>query len=71
MDGKSHPFNNPSIDEMIVTRIDRNTMLVVAKRAGQEAFTQRYVVSKDGKSQTLTYIQKEGGGRRALHNVSV
>jgi hypothetical protein len=71
LDGKSHPVKNRAFDEMIVTRVDANTLLIVAKKEGAEVLSQRIVVSNDGQSQTVDYIQKEGNGRRALHNISV
>jgi hypothetical protein len=55
-DGKDSPItgNSPYGDTVAVTRIDANTTRNVNKKAGKTTVTQTTVVSKDGKTRTVT-----------------
>jgi hypothetical protein len=54
-DGKDYPVTGaPNVDTVALTRIDTNTGEAVWKKGGIEVSRQRGVVSKDGKTMTLT-----------------
>ena len=54
-DGKDHPAKgNPDFDAVSVTRVDTHTIELTRKRGGKVVQTLRSVVSKDGKTRTVT-----------------
>jgi hypothetical protein len=57
LDGKDSPISGTGpngADTVAVTRVDTNTVTVIAKKAGKTLDTVRTVVSKDGKVTTIT-----------------
>jgi hypothetical protein len=63
IDGKDHPSNNPQYDSVRNTRIDPNTVLNEAIKEGKVVATLTAVVSKDGKTMTLTAKRKDDRGK--------
>jgi hypothetical protein len=54
-DGKDSPVTgNPSTDVVALTRIDANTTRSISKKDGKVTVTQTAVVSRDGKTMTIT-----------------
>jgi hypothetical protein len=54
-DGKDYPYKgSPDYDTLSVTVVDRFTTSFTQKRAGKVVLTGRRVVSKDGKTLTIT-----------------
>lgn len=54
-DGKEFSVGgDPNVDAAYLKRIDANTMERVNKKAGKPTTTMHYVVSKDGKTKTVT-----------------
>ena len=54
-DGKDNPVTgDPSVDMFASTRIDENTSAFVVKKDGKEVGNGQVVVSKDGKTKTVT-----------------
>ena len=63
-DGKDYPFKgNPDADMLAYKRIDANTMEATTKLKGKVIGTTRIVVSKDGKTRTLTQTGKNAAGQ--------
>ena len=63
-DGKDYPFKgNPDADMLSYKRIDANTMEATTKLKGKVAGTTKIVVSKDGKTRTLTQTGKNAAGQ--------
>ena len=62
-DGKDNPVTgNPMADTIAYTRIDENTVEGVTKKGGKVAANVRIVVSKDGKSMTVSVKGKNAKG---------
>jgi hypothetical protein len=54
-DGKEFSVGgDPNVDAAYLKRVDANTMERVNKKAGKPTTTMHYVVSKDGKTKTVT-----------------
>jgi len=54
-DGKDYPVTGyPLADTFAQKKIDANTLELVAKKAGKEVERWRFIVSKDGKTETST-----------------
>jgi hypothetical protein len=54
-DGKQFSVGgDPNVDSAYLRRIDANTMERINKKAGKPTTTMKYVVSKDGKTKTVT-----------------
>jgi hypothetical protein len=63
-DGKDNPVTgSPTADTIALKRIDANTTEGVTKKAGKVVGTARAVVSKDGKTRTLTGKGKNAQGQ--------
>jgi hypothetical protein len=63
-DGKAVPFKgNPDADMITYKRIDANIVEATTTLKGKPAQTARIVVSKDGKTRTLTQTGKNASGR--------
>ena len=63
-DGKDYPFTGGSgADTIMLTKIDANTFDEVLKKGGKELSSGRNVVSKDGKTMTLTMKAKNPQGQ--------
>ena len=61
LDGRDHPVKgDPSRDTVAMTRVDRNTVDVVNKKAGAVVSRMRIVVAADGKSRTNTVTNPSG-----------
>jgi hypothetical protein len=54
-DGKDYPYTgSPDFDTLAVTRVDKSTISFTQKRAGKVALTGTTVISKDGKTMTIS-----------------
>src|SRR5258708_39758788 len=63
-DGKDYPFKgNPDADTISYKRIDANTVEAVTQKDGKATVTAKVVVSKDGKTRTLTMTGKNAQGK--------
>ena len=63
-DGKEFAVGgDPNVDAAYLKRIDANTMERVNKRAGNPTTTMHYVVSKDGKTKTVTVTGTTAQGK--------
>jgi hypothetical protein len=63
-DGKDYPvIGSPDVDMVSQKKIDANTGEYVWKKAGKEVMTERFVISKDGKTSTLTARGKNAQGQ--------
>jgi hypothetical protein len=63
-DGKDHPVTGePSFDTMSARRVDDFTEDRVLKKSGKEVATERVVLSKDGKTATVTEKSKDAKGQ--------
>ena len=70
-DGKDHPVTgNPDWDSNAYTRVDSHTLQVTRKKAGKVVQTGTNVVSKDGKTRTVTVTGVNAQGQK-INNVSV
>ena len=70
-DGKDNPFKgNPDADMIAYKRIDANSVEATTKLKGKAAGLTRIVVSKDGKTRTLTQTGKNAGGQD-VNNLAV
>jgi len=70
-DGKDSPFKgNPDADMIAYKRIDANNVEAATKLKGQPAGMTKVVVSKDGKTRTLTQTGKTAAGQ-TINNVLV
>jgi ribosomal protein S30 len=70
-DGKFHPVTgNPSVDSIMVKRIDANTVEATQTKAGKLVSQTTRVVSKDGKTLTSTAKGKNAAGK-SYTNVEV
>jgi hypothetical protein len=55
LDGKDYPYTgSPDFDTLALTRVDKSTLSFTQKRAGKVALTGTTVVSKDGKTMTIS-----------------
>jgi hypothetical protein len=71
LDGKDHPVSgDPNRDTANTTRIDEYPTVTIFKKAGHEVGSRRSVVSKDGKTLTLTIKGKNPQGKD-MNNVAV
>ncbi len=63
-DGKDFPFKgNPDADALAYKRIDANTVDATLKMKGKPTLTAKIVVSKDGKTRTVTQAGKNAQGQ--------
>ena len=63
-DGKDVPFKgNPDADTLAYKRIDGNTLEATTKMKGKTTLTAKVVVSKDGKTRTVTQTGTDAQGR--------
>ena len=63
-DGKDVPFKgNPDADTLAYKRIDANTLEATTKMKGKTTLTAKVVVSKDGKTRTVTQTGTDAQGR--------
>lgn len=70
-DGKDYPLTgSPSSDSVSMTRIDRWAVEAVEKKAGTPSFHVTRVISKDGKTMTVTSSGTNANGV-AIRNVLV
>jgi hypothetical protein len=70
-DGKFVPFKgNPDADMLAYKRIDANAVEATTQRMGKVTGTTKIVVSKDGKTRTLTQTGTNAKGQ-TINNVSV
>jgi hypothetical protein len=69
-DGKDHPTATAGYDTTAWKRIDSNTYKAIRKKAGKIVLTSTNVVSKDGKTMTITTTGVNAEGQ-AVHNVRV
>ena len=70
-DGKEYPVqNDPNRDTVILKRVDAYTMEATYKKAGKVASTSRVVVSKDGKTFTVSLTGKNAKGE-TVNNTAV
>ena len=70
-DGKDNPVaGNPDWDSVALKRINANTVEYTRKRAGKVVQTATSVISKDGKTRTITSTGVNAQGQK-IHNVGV
>jgi hypothetical protein len=71
-DGKDAPVvgDNPDADTIARTRVDANTVKSIGKKGGKVTTTQTSVVSKDGKTRTVTTTGTNAAGQ-TVNNVAV
>ena len=70
-DGKDNPFKgNPDADTIAYRRIDASTVEAITKLKGKPSGMVKVVVSKDGKTRTLTQSGKNAAGQD-INNVLV
>jgi len=63
-DGKDYPWKgNPNADTIALKRIDDYTIESVWKKGGKVTTTSRTVISRDGKTRTITQRGKDAQGR--------
>jgi len=63
-DGKDYPIKgNPDADTVSVRRIDDKTVDYLYKKGGKEVLSERAVVSRDGKTSTVTQRFKNAKGQ--------
>ena len=63
-DGKDYPVTgSTTYDTMALTKVDANTTTLVPKKGGKEIGIGRAVVSKDGKTRTITAKGKDANGQ--------
>lgn len=72
LDGKPAKItgNNPNADMVTYKRIDATSLESVNTRNGKETTRQRFVVSADGKTRTITTTGVDGTGQK-INNVAV
>jgi hypothetical protein len=62
-DGKDYAYTgSPDVDTLAYTKIDANTLDWVTKKAGKIVGSGKSVVSKDGKTRTVTAKEKDAKG---------
>jgi hypothetical protein len=70
-DGKDYPYPGwADIDTVSLKRIDANTMQATEKQAGKIAMTSTNVISKDGRTMTITINGKNAQGH-TVRNILV
>src|SRR6187397_1990025 len=70
-DGKFYPFKgNPDSDMLAYKRIDVNTLHMTSQLGGKQNMTGMIVISKDGKTRTLTQVGTNAKGQK-INNVVV
>jgi hypothetical protein len=70
-DGKDYPVTgNPAWDMVSLKRVNANTVEYTRKRGGKVVQTATSVVSKDGKTRTITATGVDAQGQK-INNVSV
>jgi hypothetical protein len=70
-DGKDYPLSGaPNADMISLKRFDANTLQTTWKKDGKVVMTTRGVVSKDGKTRTVTFNGTDPDGKK-VHNVVV
>ena len=70
-DGKFYPFKgNPDSDMLAYKRIDVNTLHMTSQLGGKQNVTGMIVISKDGKTRTLTQVGTNAKGQK-VNNVVV
>ena len=70
-DGKDYPFTGSGTADMIaLTRVDANTVDASLKKSGKEVSRTHRVISKDGKTMTLT-TNGTGANGEKVNNVVV
>ena len=71
-DGKDTPVvgTNPDADTVARTRINASTVQTISKKGGKTTTTQTSMVSKDGKTRTVTTKGTNGKGQ-TVHNVAI
>lgn len=70
-DGKFYAFKgNPDTDMLAYKRIDANTVEITTQLAGKPMVTGKVVVSKDGRTRTLTQTGRNAKGQ-TVNNVVV
>jgi hypothetical protein len=69
-DGRDHPTSQLNFDSSAWTRISANEYVVRRKKAGKIVLTSTNVVSRDGKTMTIT-TKGVGADGRPIHNVRV
>jgi len=70
-DGKDHPVTgNADYDATMMKRVDSHTIEFTRKKAGKMAQTATSVVSKDGKTRTITTTGVNAQGQK-INNVAV
>ena len=63
-DGKDVPFKgNPDADTLAYKRVDANTLEATTKMKGKTTLIAKVVVSKDGKTRTVTQTGTDAQGR--------
>jgi hypothetical protein len=66
-DGRDYPVKgDPSRDTVAMTKVDRNTVDIVNKKAGAVVSRMRIVVATDGKSRTNTVTDPSGQKTTAM-----
>ena len=70
-DGKDHPVTgNADYDATMMKRVDSHTIEFTRKKGGKTAQTATSVVSKDGKTRTITTTGVNAQGQK-INNVAV
>ena len=70
-DGKDYPVTgNPAWDMVSLKRVNANTVQFTRKRAGKVVQTATSVISKDGKTRTVTSTGVNAQGQK-IHNIAV
>jgi hypothetical protein len=70
-DGKFYPFKgNPDSDMLAYKRVDVNTLHITSQLGGKQNVTGMIVISKDGKTRTLTQVGTNAKGQK-INNVVV
>ena len=70
-DGKEYPVTgDPNSDARSYRTINKNTLAMTAKKGGKVTLTGRIVISRDGKSRTVTTTATNAQGKK-VKNVAV
>jgi hypothetical protein len=69
-DGRDHPTSQLNFDSSAWTRISASEYVVKRKKAGKIVLTSTNVISRDGKTMTIT-TKGVGADGRSIHNVRV
>jgi hypothetical protein len=62
-DGKDYPYKQPQADMISLTSVDATTTKFVLKKEGKEVGTGTRVISKDGKTMTLSGKGTDAAGK--------